>query len=290
MLIARSLILACLLLRLSLGQAETLTWAVLPLAGAAVPQVDGAGEGFVFEAQRQLEEALPELTHRHRISSVQRLDRELASGSQICSMTVLRRSARDGVAYFISYLPVPPWNWSAARAVSRVGTRGRQSPPAEAAGAAVARRHLPIRAYPPELQASIKIGITTGRIEVLSSPSPDANLMAMISHHRLDYTFEFPVVTEHFSRITPLPEPLISLPILESQELITTGLYCPATPGAELWQNESTRPSGVWHGHPNPSWRYTAPASELPMKTSCATTSVRAQRPSSRFPSRRRTR
>lgn len=226
--IARLLILSCLLLRLGLGQAETLTWAVLPLAGAAMPRVDGTSEGFVFEAQRQLEEALPELSHRYRVSSVKRLDRELASGSQICSMTVLRRSARDDVAYFIGYLPVPPMEL-----VSRVGSL----PESALEDGKVRLLKLlelplrgaisPIRAYPPELQASIKTGITTGRIEVLSSPSPDANLMAMISHHRLDYTFEFPVVTEHFSRITPLPEPLISLPILESQELITTGLYCP---------------------------------------------------------------
>lgn len=85
------------------------------------------------------------------------------------------------------------------------------------------------RAYPPELQALIRAGVAKGRIEILSSPSLDVNLVAMISHRRLDYTFEFPVVTEHFSRIVPLPEPLVSLPIVESQLLITTGLYCPRT-------------------------------------------------------------
>ncbi|WP_369959774.1 hypothetical protein [Pseudomonas benzenivorans] len=228
--IAHLLILVCLLLGISPGHAETLTWAQLSLPRAAVPQLEGAGEDFILDAQRLLERELPELTHRHRASSVKRLDRELASGSPVCSMTVLRRSERDEVGYFIGYLPVLPMEL-----VSRAGSlpestieNGKVSL-LKLLGLPLRGGISPTRAYPPELQAPIEAGIARGRIEVLSNPSLNVNLMAMISHRRLDYTFEFPIFTEHYSRIAPLPEPLVSLPIVESQELITSGLYCPRT-------------------------------------------------------------
>ncbi|MEX6504425.1 hypothetical protein [Pseudomonas zhanjiangensis] len=193
-------------------------------------QLDEPGEGFVLDAQRLLERELPELTHQHRASSVRRLERELASGSPICSMTMLRRRERDDVGYFIEYLPVPPME---------LVIRLESLPESAIENGKISLLKLldlplrggisPTRAYPLELQDLIKAGVTKGSIEILGSPSLNVNLMAMISHRRLDYTFEFPVITEQYSRIAPLSEPLVSLPMAESQTLITAGLYCPRT-------------------------------------------------------------
>lgn len=60
---------------------------------------------------------------------------------------------------------------------------------------------------------------------IAGSPSGE-NLLRMVSHGRIDLTFEFSSVTQAFTRHTMLPEPLYSLPVAEHRELVITGIYC----------------------------------------------------------------
>jgi uncharacterized protein (TIGR02285 family) len=88
----------------------------------------------------------------------------------------------------------------------------------------------PTRGYPQKLTEFIRLGLQHGSIISVSGSASGGNLLSMVSYKRLDYTFEFPLVTQAMSQTMRMPNALLSLPVAELRELVPTGIYCPRTP------------------------------------------------------------
>lgn len=228
-------ILACVGLSLSLlasGHSEELIWDTLPLVGVAELSNGKPADGVVYLAQQHVEKALPEFEHRYVVSAPNRVTREMASGVPRCSTLTVRHPERDRVGYFIAFLPTLPMQLI-IRAEQRTtlslqgGTISLQS--------VLRSSHLKgaistTRGYPPDLQQLIEGGLNAGHITAINSNSSGSNLLSMVSHRRLDYTLEFPIVVKRFSETTPLPSELLGIPITENTHLSPAGIYCTRSP------------------------------------------------------------
>ncbi len=201
-----------------------MTWLVMTLPGAGTQQ----RAGFIYEAQRLLEENLPEFNHVHEQSTHKRLERDLEAGRQVCSTLTLEHPGRSKFGFFAAYVPAPPMEL-----VSRAGLL----PPQTLNDGKVSLAKListPLkggiastRGYPSELADLIQAGIREARIKVINTSSPGVNLIAMIAHERLDYTIEFPAVASELTKGIAPARALVSLPIVENPHLVPAGIYCP---------------------------------------------------------------
>ncbi|MCO6060195.1 hypothetical protein NG726_26495 [Pseudomonas sp. MOB-449] len=210
------------------ANAEDMTWAVLAVPGAAIHGVGMPDEGIVLDAQSLLEAQLPGLNHRHERTTPRRLDRDLSAGRSICSTLTLRNPDRSKSGVFIPYLPALPME---------LVSRTDRLPDFVVEHGMVSLTKLletPLkggisstRAYPPELAKLIDKGVKHGTLEIINTSSPGVNLIAMVSLKRLDYTFEFPIVSAEIRKAIPYTTVLVSVPIMENPSLIPTGIYCP---------------------------------------------------------------
>ena len=211
---------------------QELIWNTLSLAGVAELKDGKPAEGFVFAAQKLLEQATPELNHRYIISSPNRLTHEMASGVPRCSTLTVRHPERDRAGYFVPYLPALPMQLV-------VRAEMRDQLPIEhgllSLERLLERRDLQgaivtTRGYPPDLHALLNRGLVEGRIRAINSNSSGSNLLSMVSYKRLDYSLEFGIVLKRYAEATALPHPLLTLPIAESTHLSPAGLYCTQNP------------------------------------------------------------
>jgi hypothetical protein len=52
----------------------------------------------------------------------------------------------------------------------------------------------------------------------------------MVSNHRLDYVFDYPLIYREMMGDANLSDALVSIPLREDSQLETLGIYCPRTP------------------------------------------------------------
>lgn len=208
--------------------AEDMTWAVLDVPGAASHRDGTPDEGIVLDAQKLLEAQLPGLIHRYERSTPRRLDRDLFAGRPICSTLTLRNPDRSKSGVFIPYLPALPMELvSRADLLPALAVEHGQASLAKLLEKPLKGGISSTRAYPPELADLIDKGVKQGTLEIINTSSPGVNLIAMVSLKRLDYTFEFPIVSAEIRRATPYSTVLVSVPMMENPSLIPTGIYCP---------------------------------------------------------------
>lgn len=83
------------------------------------------------------------------------------------------------------------------------------------------------RVYPGDIRQRLHQAQVEGLIQVLGGSSAGENLLLMVSHRRLDYVFDYPLIYTEVARHFSLSEPLISVPLRESSQLVPVGIYCP---------------------------------------------------------------
>mgnify|MGYP002619520218 CR=1 FL=1 len=207
---------------------SVLDWALWPIPGA-VNLVDGQPrDGIAMEALDLLMARLPELQPRYRLANRPRQQYDMEQGLAFCSMPLLRRADSDQIGYFIPFMASTP-----IQAVIRQDDRERF--PLENGSLSLSRLLADtdlrggvsgFRTYPTELAAWFSEAQTAGRLESVTGALSGENLLLMVSHGRLDFTFEFATVTRAITRRLAVQAPLLSLPIQEHRELVETGIYC----------------------------------------------------------------
>lgn len=213
---------------LTSAHSEELIWETLPLVGVAELKNGKPAEGVVYDLQRLVEQALPDLEHHYVISSPKRVIQKMASGAPRCTTLLLSYAEHDRVGYFVPFLQTLPM-----QLIVRSEMRGvlpveggqislSQLLRVEGIKGAIAAD----RGYPPELQVLLDQGLASGRIQEIHSSSSGGNLLSMVSHGRLDYSLEFPLVVKRVTETTALPAPLEGIPIAENTQLSPAGLYC----------------------------------------------------------------
>jgi len=226
--------LACVGLSLILAPpltAEVIYWQTLPLVGVAELKDGKPADGVVYAVQRFIEQALPEYKHLYKPSAPLRLYHDLETGLARCSTVLLQDANLDRVGYFVPFAPTLPMQLivrsdireqltfeQGAVSLNRIMQQTRLK------GAIVSGR-----GYPKELQELLEQGIEQGRIQSMNSSSTGQNLLSMIQAGRIDYTLEFPIVIKRHEETSNLSATLLGIPIVENQELSTSGFYCART-------------------------------------------------------------
>uniref|UniRef100_A0A653DXF0 Uncharacterized protein n=1 Tax=Pseudomonas marincola TaxID=437900 RepID=A0A653DXF0_9PSED len=77
----------------------------------------------------------------------------------------------------------------------------------------------------------------SGTLQEMTGSLSGENLLLMVSYHRLDYAFDYPMAYSEVASNYTLSDPLISVPLKESKELLPVGVYCPRTPWGWRWLN-----------------------------------------------------
>lgn len=225
----RALWLAVICLQLSpLSQAEPVQWTLWPIPGIVNVVDDQPTDGITMLALRQLMQRMPELEPDYRLANRLRQQRDMERGLQFCSTPLFQRPDTDRYAYFIPFLVSTP-----IQAVVRYDQveqfplhSGRlvlsdllESTELQAAVSA-------FRTYPPLIQAWLAAAEPLGRAERISGSLSGENLLLMVSHGRIDLTFEFATITRAVSEQLQPPTPLVSVPLAEEMDLVVSGIYC----------------------------------------------------------------
>lgn len=222
------LVLALLAQTAKAATAEELEWAVWPLPGM-VTVVDGKPTGgTTIEALTMLMQHMPDVPIKYSLANRLRQQQRMKSGDQFCSIPMLRRADSDQLGYFIPFMASTP-----IQAVVRREDLARLP---------LVNGHLSLdrllqetdlqvgisthRTYPPGIASWLEEAVKLGRAESASGTQSGENLLLMVSHHRLDLTFEFPIIIQSIDEQRSLHEPLVSVPLLEYQDLVETGIYC----------------------------------------------------------------
>ena len=217
----------CLLLS-PLSQAEQLKWTVWPIPGI-VNVVEGEPtDGITMLALRQLMQRMPELEPDYRLANRLRQQRDMERGLEFCSTPLFQRPDTDRYAYFVPFLVSTPIQ-AVVRydQIEQFPLRGGRLVLSDLLdttdfNAAVSA----FRTYPPLIQAWLGAAEPLGRAERISGSLSGENLLLMVSHGRIDLTFEFATITRAVSQQLQTPIPLVSLPLAEEMELVVSGIYC----------------------------------------------------------------
>jgi len=210
------------------SEPESIDWVLWPIPSAVIV-VDGKpADGTAVRGLQLLMDELPQFKANYRLGNRLRQQRDMQQGRQFCSMPLLPREDSDQYGLFIPYmvstpiqavvrhsdlpeLPLQDGNLSLTRVL------------AETSMQIGASAH---RTYPPQIRKLIDQAHAMQRAQRIAGSPSGENLLRMVSHGRIDLTFEFSSVTQAFTRHTMLPEPLYSLPVAEHRELVITGIYC----------------------------------------------------------------
>ncbi|WP_157719223.1 hypothetical protein [Halopseudomonas salegens] len=211
-----------------LSQAEPLKWTVWPIPGV-VNVADGKPtDGITMLALRQLMQRLPELEPDYRLANRLRQQRDMEYGLQFCSTPLFKRPDTDRYAYFVPFLVSTPIQAVVRRdQLEHFPLRDNRlvlSDLLETTDSHVAVSAF--RTYPPLIQDWLAVAEPLGRAERISGSLSGSNLLLMVSHGRIDLTFEFATITRAVSSQLQPPEPLLSLPLAEEMELVVSGIYC----------------------------------------------------------------
>ncbi len=213
----------------TLVRADSLVWGVVPLPGAFNVHNGQVIGGILFDSTRLLEAQLPELQMRYQVMPTSRLKRRMDALDYMCSSGHLQSAERDRVGYFVPHVVFTPIHVLIRRqtldqlliengAVSLDWLFGRTY-----LRGALAKN----RVYPEDIRQRLQQAQTKGYIQALGGSMAGENLLLMVSHGRLDYVFDYPLIYTEVARHFSLSEPLISVPLRESSNLVPVGIYCP---------------------------------------------------------------
>lgn len=210
------------------AEAAILEWTVWPLPGIVNVEDGKPTDGITMVGVRMLMAQLPDLQPEFRLANRLRQQRNMGMGHEFCSIPLLRRSDTDQVGYFIPFMastpiqavirkadlaryPLEDGRLSLQRLVEETELRGGLSA---------------FRTYPPGIEAWFHKAQAVDRAEYITGHQGGENLLLMVSHGRLDLTFEFATITRAMSQRLRMKEPLLSLPVHEQRALVESGMYC----------------------------------------------------------------
>lgn len=228
---ACALLLASLLYGLpgvAMAQSEELLWGVVPLSGAFNVREGQVVGGLLFEAMQILAAQLPELQMRYEVLPMLRIEQRMAGQSEICSSGQLQSPARDRVGYFVPYLVSTPMHVLVRRqTLEQLRIEDGQVSLDWLLGNPYLRGALATnRVYPPDIHEQLLHARAEGRIAQVGGSLAGENLLLMVSHRRLDYVFDYPLIYTEVTRHFSLSDALVSVPLRESSQLVTVGIYC----------------------------------------------------------------
>ena len=232
-----STLLAALLGCAGVLQADELVWGIVPIPGAFNVRDDKVVDGVLFEAMQLLAARLPELQMRYEVLPMARVEQRMGERGEMCSSGQLQSPERDQLGYFVPYVATTPIHVLVRRqTLGQLLIEDGQVSLDWLFGNPYLRGALAkSRVYPTSIRERLLQAHTAGQIPELGGSLGGENLLLMVSHHRLDYVFDYPVIYTEVMRHFSLSDELVSVPLRENAELVTVGIYCSRTPwGARM--------------------------------------------------------
>ncbi len=208
--------------------AEQLDMALWPIPGAVNLHEGRPSDGLTMDGLALLWTRLPDLEPSYRLANRPRQQRMMAEGIDFCAAPLFRRDDSDRDGYFIPFMASTP-----IQAIIRA--RDLERFPVEDGYLSLYRLldETPLRAgisgfrtYTPYIQAWAENATRLGRLDRVNGSQNGENLLQMVSHGRIDLTFELSSVSHALSQGPTLPEPLLSVPLDGDRSLFETGIYC----------------------------------------------------------------
>lgn len=224
--------LLCLTLVCAAVRAEELLWGIVPLPGAFNVRDGQVTDGMLFETMQLLEAQLPELSMRYEVLSMARVEQRMRELGQMCGSGQLQSSERDRLGYFVPHVLATPIHVLVRRQTLEqlLVEDGQVSLDWLFANPYLRGALAKARVYPADIQPRLQQAVREGRLQALGGSLAGENLLLMVSHRRLDYVFDYPLIYTEVVRHFSLSEPLISVPLRESSQLVPLGIYCPRNP------------------------------------------------------------
>lgn len=217
--------------------AQQLTWGVVPLPGAFNVRDGELVDGVLYEAMQLLEAKLPELQMRYEVLPMARIEQRMLDHDPFCSSGLLQSEERDRLGYFVPHVASTPMHLLIRRqSLDQLLIENGQVSLDWLLGNPYLRGALAkTRVYPADIRERLQQAQARGQLPIMGGSLAGENLLLMVSHRRLDYVFEYPVIYTEVLRHFTLSEPLVNVPLKESAELVPVGIYCPRTAwGADM--------------------------------------------------------
>ncbi|WP_394236407.1 hypothetical protein [Pseudomonas anguilliseptica] len=218
-------------------EAEELGWDVVPIPGVVNVRDDQPVDGLLFEVMQLLAARLPELQMRYEILPLARIEKRMGEKGEKCSSGLLQTSERNQLSYFVPFVATTPMHVLVRRqSLGELRIENGQVSLDWLLGNPYLRGALAkSRVYPASIRERLLQAHAEGDFPELGGSQGGENLLLMVSHHRLDYVFDYPVIYTEVMRHFSLSDALVSVPLRENAELVTVGIYCPRTPwGARM--------------------------------------------------------
>ncbi|VXB99741.1 conserved exported hypothetical protein [Pseudomonas sp. 8BK] len=218
-------------------EAEELVWDVVPIPGGVNVRDDQPVDGLLFEVMQLLAARLPELQMRYEILPLARVEKRMGEKGEKCSSGLLQTSERNQLSYFVPFVATTPMHVLVRRqSLGELRIENGQVSLDWLLGNPYLRGALAkSRVYPASIRERLLQAHAEGDFLELGGSQGGENLLLMVSHHRLDYVFDYPVIYTEVMRHFSLSDALVSVPLRENAELVTVGIYCPRTPwGARM--------------------------------------------------------
>ncbi|MFP5422050.1 MAG: hypothetical protein ACLGID_11385 [Gammaproteobacteria bacterium] len=218
-------------------QAEELVWGVVPIPGAFNVRDGEVVDGVLYEVMQLLAARLPELQMRYEVLPMARVEQRMSEQGELCSSGQLQSLERDQLGYFVPYVASTPIHVLVRRQTldQLLIEDGQVSLDWLFANPYLRGALANSRVYPAPIRDRLLKAHAEGRIPELGGSLAGENLLLMVSHHRLDYVFDYPVIYTEVMRHFSLSDALVSVPLRENAELVTVGIYCSRTPwGAQM--------------------------------------------------------
>lgn len=218
-------------------QAQPLVWGIVPLPGAFNVRDGELVDGVLFEAMQLLEAQLPDLQMAYEILPMTRMEQRMQALDPICGSGQLQTQERDRLGYFVPLVVSPPMHVLVRRQTldQLLIEQGQVSLDWLFANPYLRGALANTRVYPADIRPRLLAAQSQGLLPSMGGSLAGENLLLMVSHRRLDYVFEYPVIYTEVQRHFSLSEPLVSVPLKESAALVPLGIYCPRTAwGADM--------------------------------------------------------
>lgn len=224
------MLLACLAL-VAPVQAQPLVWGIVPLPGAFNVREGELVDGVLFEAMQLLEAQLPDLQMAYEILPMARIEQRMQAFDPMCGSGQLQTEERDRLGYFVPHVVSPPMHVLVRRQTldQLLIEQGQVSLDWLFANPYLRGALAKTRVYPADIRQRLLAAQGQGLLPAMGGSLAGENLLLMVSHRRLDYVFEYPVIYTEVQRHFSLSEPLVSVPLKESAALVPLGIYCPRT-------------------------------------------------------------
>lgn len=217
--------------------AEDLLWGVVPIPGAFTVRDGDVVDGWMYEGVQLLAERLPDLHMRYEVLPTLRLEQRLRNKEELCSIGQLQSPVRDEIAYFVPYAPGMPLHVLVRRQTldQLLIEDGHVSLDWLFANPYLRGGLSKSRIYPEPIRQRLQHALAEGRLLEVGGSLGGENMLLMVSRQRLDYVFEYPMISDAAIQAADITEPLVSVPLRENAQLVTIGIHCPQTPwGARM--------------------------------------------------------